>query len=460
MANAKTKSAGYVPVGQKVSYSLASGGGNVITTIIGGFIAAYLTDSVGLTAASVGTMMLLMRFADIITDFCMGGIVDKTRTRWGKARPWLLISAPLVFVALVLEFSTPGSLSMTGKLIYAYITYFFINCIAFTSFMIPHTSLLSIMTLDGIERQKIAALEQIINQFFGMAVSVFWVPLTAAVGFRLTACIYGILASVFILVGFWGTRENIDAGVEAVELRDDQQSFKKAAATVARNKYFWLEMALFGLLLLHNMAQGAVGFYFSNSVLNNANLVGMFSVAGMLPALLMNMIVAKIVAKFGKRRVLIVGSIVIIVTSAVMGVMNTNIPVLVVMTVIKGFFMGSMFSCAFALTGDVVDYGEWKMGTRCEGLTIAGFSLGQKIGMGLGPAIATWILSAGGYDGMAKVQTVAAKNAIIFSYTWLLAIIGVVLLIISLLFNIDKYSEVMLRDLQEKHSGQRGESEC
>ncbi len=451
MSKTKEKTEGYVSLGQKLAYSLASGGGNVITTIIGGFIAAYLTDSVGLTAASVGTMMLLMRFADIVTDFCMGAVVEKTNTKWGKARPWLLISAPIIFVALVMEFSTPASLSMGGKLAYAYITYFFINCIGFTSFMIPHTSLLSMITLDGVERQKIAAMEQIVNQIFGMAVSMFWVPLTMSVGYRFTACIYAVLASVFILVGFFGTRENIYETKKSAPEEVKKDDFGKSFRTVARNKYFWLEMALFGLLLFHNMAQGAVGYYFSNSVLNNPGLVGPFSIAGMLPALAMNMVIAKLVSKYGKRNMLILGAIVITLTSAIMGLFNTNVMVLIILTIIKGFFMGGMFSCAFALTGDVVDYGEWKLGTRSEGVTIAGFSLGQKIGMGVGPAVATWILSAGGYDGLAAVQTEAAKNAIIFSYTWLLAIVGVLLIVISILFNVDKYSKQMQQDLQKKH---------
>ncbi|MDQ0223573.1 MFS transporter [Streptococcus moroccensis] len=451
MSGTKIKETGYVNTREKISYSLASGGGNVVTTIIGGFLAAYLTDSVGLTAASVGTMMLLMRFADIVTDFLMGAIVERTKTRWGKARPWLLVSAILIFVALIFEFSTPGNLSMNGKLIYAYITYFFINCIGFTSFVIPHTALLSIITFNGVERQKIAAMGQIVNQILGMAVSIFWVPLTVGIGFRNTACVYAILSAIFILVGFWGTRENIYEDEGHVPIGQSKESFKASLKVIIRNKYFWIEMAVFSLLLFHNMAQGAVGYYFSNSVLNNANLVGLLSVAGMLPALFMNMIVAKLVGKFGKQKIMVLSAIVITVTSVLMGLTYINIPLLVVLTIIKGFFLGSMFSCAFALTGDVIDYGEWELGVRSEGITIAGFSLGQKLGMGLGPAVATWILAAGGYDGLVMVQTEAAKNAIVFSYTWLLAIVGVLLIILSLLLDLDKYSAQMQHELELKH---------
>lgn len=130
-----------VSVKEKICYGIGSGGGNIITQILGTFLTAYYTDSVGIAAAAVGTMMLVARLLDGISDVMMGGIVDKTRTKWGKARPWILISAPVICIGLILTFNVPGSLSSSAKLIYAYITYVFLNCIAFTAYMISHTAL-------------------------------------------------------------------------------------------------------------------------------------------------------------------------------------------------------------------------------------------------------------------------------------------------------------------------------
>ena len=112
-----------VSVKEKICYGIGSGGGNIITQILGTFLTAYYTDSVGIAAAAVGTMMLVARLLDGISDVMMGGIVDKTRTKWGKARPWILISAPVICIGLILTFNVPGSLSSSAKLIYAYITY-------------------------------------------------------------------------------------------------------------------------------------------------------------------------------------------------------------------------------------------------------------------------------------------------------------------------------------------------
>ena len=137
-----------------------------------------------------------------------------------------------------------------------------------------------------------------------------------------------------------------------------------------------------------------------------------------------------------------------------MGVFSSILPVVAALYALKGFLLGAMFACAFALTGDVVDYGEWKYGVRSEGLVMSGVSIGQKAGLGLGPAVAGWILAIGGYDGLAQTQTASAVASINFSFTYLAAIIGVIMLIVCLLFNIDKYSAQIQEDLTRKHSAQ------
>lgn len=449
----QSKQTGYVPVSQKLSYSIASGGGNIVTTIVGSFVSAYLTDSVGIGVATVSTMMLINRLFDLFSDFLMGSLVDKTHTRFGKARPWLLLSAPLVTLFLILLFSVPENMGHTGKVVYVYIMYLFINAVAFTIFMISHTALLSRLTLNGMERQKIASLEQIMNQVAALAVTIFWVPLVQSVGYRGTAIIYAIAAGVLILFGFFGTKENIMKENAKEAAPEQSVPFKEAVSCLAKNKFFWLEMALFGLLLLHNCSTGMVTYYFCNNVLENAGYVAVLSACAMVPALLMNLILPSLVGKFGKKKILIAGAVTIIVTSTLAGLFTSNITLVAALYACKGFMLGALFSCAFALTGDVVDYGEWKFGIRSEGLVMSGVSIGQKIGLGFGPAIAGWILAIGGYDGMAATQTASAIASIKFAYTYLPAIIGVVILLVCLAFNIDKYAVQIQKDLTTKHTG-------
>lgn len=279
MGAQKEKQTGYVPAAQKWSYSIASGGGNIITTIVGSFISAYLTDSVGIGVATVSTMMLVNRVFDLFSDFLMGSLVDKTHTKYGKARPWLALSAPLIALFLILLFSVPDGMGKMGKIVYVYIMYLFINAVAFTVFFISHTALLSRLTLNGMERQKIASLEQILNQVCGLAVTTFWVPLINKIGYQGTAIVYGVAAGVLILVGFFGTKENI-VDVEETKAQTEQGvPFKEAVGCLAKNKFFWLEMAFFALLLLHNLSGGMVTYYFCNVVLGDAGYVAIHNKA-------------------------------------------------------------------------------------------------------------------------------------------------------------------------------------
>ena len=138
--------------------------------------------------------------------------------------------------------------------------------------------------------------------------------------------------------------------------------------------------------------------------------------------------------------------------SLVVGAAGANIPLVLFGIVIKGFGMGPIMSGVFALTADVVDYGEWKTGIRSEGLVNSCTSFGMKVGIGLGSAVCTWILAFGGYDGTAAVQSASAVASIRFAYGYFGAIISAVCLAIILMMNIDKYIKEIQKDLQAKRN--------
>ena len=239
-----------VSVKEKICYGIGSGGGNIITQILGTFLTAYYTDSVGIAAAAVGTMMLVARLLDGISDVMMGGIVDKTRTKWGKARPWILISAPVICIGLILTFNVPGSLSSSAKLIYAYITYVFLNCIAFTAYMISHTALLSRVTLDVNDRQSMTSINQIVNNVVQLIVTGFTIKFVTAVGWRSVSIVYGLLTALMLLICFWGVREHLDMDAETEEVKVEPVPLKEAVPAILKNKYFYLVAALFILTLI------------------------------------------------------------------------------------------------------------------------------------------------------------------------------------------------------------------
>lgn len=142
-----------------------------------------------------------------------------------------------------------------------------------------------------------------------------------------------------------------------------------------------------------------------------------------------------------------------IIGSIIIGLANSNVMLAIIGLIIKGFGMGPIMSGIFAMTADVVDYGEWKTGVRSEGLVNSCTSFGMKVGIGLGSAVCTWILAFGGYDGTAAIQSESAILAIRFSFGYLGAIIAGICLVIILAMNIDKYIVQIQKDLEAKRLG-------
>lgn len=446
------KSNGYVKVSfaEKASYGIASGGGNIITQILGVFLSSYLTDSVGIAVAAVGTMMLVARVFDGISDIIMGGLIDKTKTKWGKARPWLLASAPLILLGLVLTFSANAGWSNGVKLVYAYLTYIFLNCISFTMFMVSHTAMLSRITLDGNERQKMASINQIINQFGSLAVTTFMVALVAKFGWTGTAVIYGIITAACILIGFFFTKEHVGAD-ENGHLEIETVPLKKALPAMLKNKYFYLLTAMFILILMQAAGPGSMTYYYCNVVVGNLGLLSFISACGIAPAIITNLFVPALARKFGRQKLLIFGALGNAFGFLLCGIGANTLPLVYAGMLIKGFSVGFLFACGFAMASDVVDYGEWKTGIRSEGLINSCVSFGQKVGLGLGPAVASWIMAFGGYDGTAAQQTASAVSAINFGFSYYGMILSLGIALIAVFMDIDKHSENIKMALSSKH---------
>lgn len=441
-----------ISVKEKLCYGIGSGGGNIITQLLGTFLTAYYTDSVGIAAAAIGTMMLLTRLLDGISDIIMGGIIDKTKTKWGKARPWLLISAPLICAGLILTFNVPGSMGSAAKLVYAYLTYIFLNCMVFTAYMISHTCLLSRMTLDVNDRQTMTSINQIINNVVQLIVTGFTIGFVAAWGWKMVSVVYGIVTAVMILICFFGTKEHLDMDSDTEEVKIVTVPLKEAVPALFKNKYFYLLAALFILALSIASGNGSVTYYFCNIILEDPGMMTPLSMALTIPVIVGNFFVPAIVKRAGQQKTLIISSVLMLAGFLIAAFGGANAETVIIGTVVRGFGNGAIFACGFALSAQVVDYGEWKFHVRSEGLVNSCVSFGQKIGLGLGAAIASWIVAAGGYVGTAAVQTESAKSAILFAYTWYGVILAALLLIVSLFLNIDKYENQIKTELEARHS--------
>ena len=432
-----TKTTKKVPLINKIAYALGTGGGNIFSQIAAAFLLQYYTDTALIGAGSIATMFLVCRVFDGISDLIMGGIVDKTNTKIGKARPWLILSGPLLFLGIVLLMHVPAGASESMKLVYAYATYIFMAVIVYTIYGIANTAMLPLMTHDKDESTMLATFSAIGNNLIGLIAGSLITPLVLNLGWHWASIILG--AASCILVLFSGLI-NKEEAAESGEIRRETVPMKEQVKAVLKNRYFFLLLLVGATTLIMNANAIGAQIYYCNLVLGNMGFMSTLMVAGQLPGLLILFLMPSIAKKWSKQAFLLIGSVLLILGFVITGLAGTNTSMIVAGTIIRSFGAGPLLSAVFALVPDVVEYGNWKFGVRSEGLISSAQSIGSKIGIGLGSALTGWILAGVGYDPTAAVQTQSVINAVKFDYTWLGAIISVVILIIVLMLNVEKYA--------------------
>ena len=413
---------------KKICYGCGAGGGNVMSTLLAAFLLGYYTDTAGIAAAAIGTMFLLSRLLDGVTDLVMGGIVDKTRTKWGKARPWLVVSAPLMVIGIILILNVPQGASQAMKLVYAYITYIFLNCVVYTIFGIAHSALLARMTRDFKDRNTTSTISSICNNAVGLVVGTAITALQLNFGWGVTSVILGIAAGVLILIPGLTCNEMEDEGESKAK---NEVPLKEQLPAVLKNKYFWLCLLIGAFTLLMNANAIAAQVYYCNVVLGDPMYMATLMSIGQLPGIIILFFMPYFSNKFSKR-MLIAGFCLI-------GIADTNRTLLLVGTILRSIGVGPMFAGIYAFIADAADYGEWKYGVRSEGLMASSQSIGSKIGIGLGSGVTAWILAFVGYDAAAAAQSATVVSGIRFTYGWLGAIFSVLLLLFVWMMDVEKY---------------------
>ncbi len=453
-----------IPMWKKISYGCGAGGGNVMSTLLATFLTAYYTDTAGIAAAAVATMFLVCRLLDGVTDFAMGGIVDKTNTRWGKARPWLILAAPMMCIGIILIVSVPQGWSAGMKLVYAYATYIFLNCIVYTIFGIAHAALLARMTRDFKDRNTTATVSSIINSVAGLVVGTLITRLQLTFGWTVTGVVLGVIAGGLILITGVFCKETVGMdGSEEQGMGGKGKStvpMREQLPAVLKNRYFWIALILGALVLFVNGNAIGAQFYYCNVVLGNPMYMELLMPAGMAPGIVAMFFMPYFSNKYSKRAFMSAGAILMILGFSIVGLAGNNLAMVIVGTVIRSLGITPMFAGLYAFVADAADYGEWKFGIRSEGLMSASQSIGSKIGIGFGSACSAWILAVSGYIqpamdmadagadmaegalpamGQMIQQPESVVTAIRFDYGWLGAIVSVILLICVLMMDVEKY---------------------
>lgn len=438
---------------ERFSYGCGDFGCNIIYTAMSVYLMFYYTDYAGVSSAAVGVIMLISRVFDGVSDIIMGVIVDRTKSRFGKARPWLLRMCIPFAVSGVLLFSVPTGWSSAAKLVYVFVTYNLVSTVVYTAINVPYSALNALMTQDPYERSVLSIFRNLLATAGTLAINTFTLPLVELFGNTASAwtkafVVLGAVSVIAFLINFFGTKERVRPAVKDGEVKD--VPFTKGVKALFQNKYWIMMTGMLALFFMMYSVNGGATVFYAKDILGDKNLVttinGIFNIVQIVSMFF----IAMLVKRFGKRNVFALGLVFDIVGMLVLNYSSGAMSLIVVSSVIRGIGNACGGATMWAMVSDTIDYGEWKTGYRTEGLVNSACSFGYKIGNGIGSALLGLILELGGYVGEAAVQTAQALFSIEICFVWIPIVVYVCGLIIMKFWHLDKEFSGIIADLQKR----------
>jgi sugar (glycoside-pentoside-hexuronide) transporter len=400
---------------EKFGYSLGDLAANFVFQALLALQLDFYTHTFGLTAAQAGTMTLVIGLGVAFLNPVMGVIADRTNTRWGKFRPWLLWTSLPFGVICVLTFTTPN-ISPGAKIVYAWTTYILLRVI-YTVNNVPYASLNAVMTSDPDERNSISTYRQIAANSAGFIVASLAIPMVRffghgndARGYQYTMGLLSALSVIFFIVAFFSTKERIQP--------DPQQttSLSRDLADLFKNRP-WVVLFLATLFYFAAIViRGNVMLPYFRFIPGNVDLYSWFNGFG-LAALLAGVACSTLVTKrMGKRFLFIASMTLAGLFSAALLIIPPHATVTIIaFEVLRQFSFGLSGPLIWSMMGDVADYGEWKTGRRASGTVTAAVVFALWAGLALGGAVAGWILDLYGFVSKADVQSAHAQSGILLT---------------------------------------------
>lgn len=437
---------------EKIAYGGGDLASNFVLVLTGTFVTFFYTDALGLNAAIVGAIMMFSRLADGFTDIIMGYIMDKTHSKHGKARAWLLWLSIPIGIATILVFLVPN-IGVTGKYIYIAITYNLVTTFLYTMINIPYGALTSLMSRDQDQRMIINIFRMFMAQAGSLIINACTLPLVNAMGgstkqrsWIIVSILYGVVAAALFLLCFAKTKERVRVQAE----KNNELGFLTSFKLIIKNNYWLLLVGIWVSMVLGMSMSGSVGTYYAKYILGNENIAGFLGALGIVPVLIIMPLTAPLNRKFGKRNVALYGSFVSIAGQLLMLLNPASAAWLMFCAVIKGIGSATLSGTMFAMIEDTIEYGHWKTGTRVEGMLYSSTTFGAKVGAGVGGAVALAVIGAAGYDGLAAVQAPAALEAIKVLYLIVPIPFVIIIPILYACYKLDKIYPKVMEELNQR----------
>lgn len=433
----------------KIGLSLGAFGYNLGAAGLMTFLTYFYTDSMLISAASVSAILFVSRIIDAITDLLVGALIDRNRSKYGKARPFLMWMALPAIIAMSATFFVPN-FSETGRVVYSFITYnlmafFYLTCLA-----LPLQALVSLITPESRERLRLSQLWGFFSTGSAVIVNFFANKIILALGGGPTGyfryfTIMAVIGVGLIFLCYLLTKERTSS------VQDEKVPLRVGVKCIFQNKYWWIASGIYLMTSLVPSAWAATAYYCIYWLEGAVDFGHVMSLlwGGITVGILL---FVPISARVGKAYSAAIGIAMQAFGGILLWLAPTSIPMLWISTVFRSVGVGGLSGNMNAMLADVVEYGEWKTGVRTEGLVYSGASFGGKVGSGLGGAIVAALLAWGNYVPQAATQAPKAMAAIKYAFIAFPFIGSCLIIVMLLLFNVEKLMPQIKADLAARRA--------
>lgn len=416
---------------QKLGYAVGDFGANFCWTFVASFLLYYCQGTLGLSAGVLGVLIAVSKVLDGFTDIFMGQIIDRTRSKMGKARFWLFISTFPLAICTFFIFNIPASFSDNTQYTVIFITYTLIGAVFYTMNNIAYSTLMALCTKNPKDRVQMGSFRYIFAIVAGIFIQYVTVYLVAAFGggqpgWRMVALIYSIFCLVFLMVPVFSVRELPEDELDNTKQNchiEEKLGFIQTLKILVTNKYFLLIFFYYLFMYLLSFISSSLTVYFCTVVLNSSSAMGSIALVSYIPTVVVLTFVASITKKYGIRKAATYGYCIALLGGVIcfLGGMFTNNALMFILIglFLRGVGMAPMSGSINALIAAASDYSELATGHRVAGAFFACSSVGIKVGTGLGTALSGFIIDA----AVRAVATRPGADITIFKWGYLLPIL-------------------------------------
>lgn len=444
----------------KIGYGSGDIAGNVVYALLSAFVMIFLTDTVGMNAGIVGTLIAVSKLFDGVSDIFFGSMIDKTHSKMGKARPWMFYGYFGCAICLVAIFVIPADISAFAQYAWFFIAYTLLNAGFYTANNIAYSALTELITKNNHERVQMGSIRFMFAFGTSMLIQTITVGCVAFFGggasaWRTVAIIYAIVGVVSNTISVMSVKELTpeelaEGETKNEDVQEEKYSLIDAFKLLVHNKYYLMICASYILMQVYSATLN-MGIYYMTYVLKNANLLGVFSWAINIPMILGLLFTPALVAKFqGMYRLNFYGYT--LGTVGRLGVLIAgymgSVPLMLACTAIAAIGMSPLQGDMNALIATCSEYTYLTTGKRVDGTMYSCTSLGTKIGGGIGTALAGWLLAISGYVGGATEQSASCMNMLHIMYLWIPMIINLLITLILTRLNVEKANEELRQRIE------------